>query len=1013
MCRKDKEFELGIANQVKVELDFTLKQLKFAVALTDKELQTEKECMEFIIDDVCTEISLRRWDMFVNVNIGRLVLSEMTWGDDGKPFEILSTPKDTMMLKLSYRHCSFNESLNLGPSYFFSDEAQLRALHFRDEFQATEQMIDVKVATLFLIMHQEALLSLMSLLYQIMEPLNKKDAQAASKLKRSISAAGSLITSSIEENERKKVEKRNVNKNSVKAADKLKCKVDLEEEKKMKITVILDGVGIMICSAEVDLAQAYVKGLSVNVTMKDKKMEIKAHMRDMQVQDNIGVSNYKKIVSMQEDQVFDLEIAIYENGTKGSKQFDMTSVDTNIKFRVGQMRVVFLYRFIQDLLNFVDNLEDAKSAVIEASIAAKDKAVVAASELSRHSSRVLLNIVIKAPVFVIPVGSTSDLAFLVDLGEFQVFNSFRLINESKYNKNSAITDNLTIRLANLKLLKSLIKDGDNVHQRNIIKPMALQVKIVRNLTPTNHIVPDISVKGNMPVITLSISEEDITVALKILQGNIAEGVAHAPPKKKKSKEEKGKKSHAVSKDRLADIHDEPEDTEEVSRKPAHQTLALNFDLPQINIKLYVKPPDLTFEDEFLASNDEYLLSLFTIGSLTIDGTIMSDESIKMSVLLSKLTLDDMRPYKQNLRRMIDCTPEPLIKEVQKQPSLSNSTCMLVLKFEQSSLLDKKIDVSLSNLLCIFNVEFIMKLVQTMLAAIPKDDDYRRGGVSSVELSDHTSSVEESHAILAEHHEFEPVNEQKKLQTHLQLHVLNPQIVLLAEAKDAKTNALFLTTEVNFQYVELDGVQKMLGAVSNTEILSTAFRNKHRSDISTVLSIDSVNLHSSAPVGGKPHVHLTTTLVKLNVSPKTIQTLSACSGHLSMAFNDKNDLETRTSLINLWNIKDFTTKKLWYLDTPPKHVLSAGSFVLARTEKGVYKHGFLSKKDTHFTVFFYQEGQISHKVADVSSIVNDIPPKHSEIYVGVNVVALSKESGFRIGRVSQVLICLYFCYLVNS
>ena len=39
----------------------------------------------------------------------------------------------------------------------------------------------------------------------------------------------------------------------------------------------------------------------------------------------------------------------------------------------------------------------------------------------------------------------------------------------------------------------------------------------------------------MPAIALSISEEDLTVALKVLQSNIAEGEAHAPKKHKKGK----------------------------------------------------------------------------------------------------------------------------------------------------------------------------------------------------------------------------------------------------------------------------------------------------------------------------------------------------------------------------------------------------------------------------------------------------------------------------------------------
>lgn len=1003
LYRKDKEFSSGVANQVKVELNFTLSELKLSIAQTDKELQTEKDCLQFIVEDLGAEVTLRRWDMFVNANIGRLVLNEMTWGEDGQPFEVLSTPKNTKMLKLTYRHCGFNESLNLGPSYFFSDEAQIRALQFKDEYQSTEQMVDVQVATLYLILHQEALLSIMSLIYQVLEPLSKKDPEAGVKLKKGLSAAGSRISLSMEENEKKKKEQRRANSKAVKAADELKSKVGVEDEKKMKITASMDGVGVMICSAKVDLAQAYVKGLSANVLMKDDKLEVKARMKDMQVQDNVGSTNYKRIISMQADEVFDLEVAIFENGTKGTKLFDMTCVDTSVKLSIGRMRVVFLYRFIMDLLNFVDNFEDAKNAVVEASKAAKDKAVEAASELNKHSSRIQLNIVLRAPTIVVPVGSLSDLALLVDLGELRVFNKFKIFNETKQVKNAAITDSMTVRLAELKLLKSLIKDGDEImHQRAIVEPMVLQLNVIRNLTPANHIVPDVEVEGDMPAITLSISEEDIAVALKILQGNIAEGEARAPPKKKKTKKDQ-KDTLVVPPDRLASIYEEPDGEE--GKDKAYQKIKLNFNLQNIDVKLYLKPPDMTFEDEFLERNDEWLLSLFTIGNMKFSGEIMSDDSMKMAVLLSTLILDDMRPSEDDgLKRMINYCPEPLIDEVRQQPkSLSDSECMLDLKFEQSSSLDKKIEISLSHLLCIFNMEFIMKLVRTLLAAVPKDDTDRRGSTSSTDSPTHDSTDDEADASYVETYDKQTDGSgEKKAEIRLQLHVKNPQIVLLADAKDVKTNALFLTTEVNFQYFEVDEVQKMLGAVSHTAILSTAFKKEHRSDISTVLSIDYVNLHSSAPLSGKPHMHLSTTLLKLNISPKTIQTLSACIGYLSAPESEEERIENERMMSKLWDIKDFTSKKLWYLDTPAQHVLSAGSFVLARTEKGVYKHGFLSKKDTHYTVFFYPEGQISHKVADITSVVNDLSPKASDLYVGINVIACqSKESGFRTGRIMQV------------
>ena len=1002
MCRDEPNFSSGVANQVKVDLNFNIQQIKISIGLTDKVLQQEKECLEFIVDDISTEVVLRRWDMFINADIGRLVLNEMTWGTDGEPFEILSTPKDTKMLKISYRRCEFNESLSLGPSYFYSKEAQVRALQFKDEFQATDQILDVQVATLYLVLHQEALLSIMSLIYQVLEPLNKHDAEATQKIKRSLSTAGSRLSLSIDDKHKPKPKPGN--QKSVEAAQELKKEVGLEEEKKIRVTASMDGVGIMICSAKVDLAQAFVKGLSAKVLMKDEVLEIKASMKDMQVKDNVGITKYKDIVSMRSDEVFDLELAVYENGSSGSKQYDMSCVDTSVKLSFGQMRVVFLYRFIQDLLAFVDNFEDAKTAVIEAGKAAKNKAVETASDLSRHSSRVRLNIILKAPTIVIPVGSNSELALLVDLGELRVFNSFKLLNDDgRSHKNAIITDNMTVKLSNLNLSKSLIKDGTEIkHQRDIIEPMMLQVSITRNLTSANHSIPDVAVKGSMPAITLSISEEDLTVVLKILQGNIAEGESRAPKKKVKPSKQA---QLEVPQDRLADIYEEPEDEED----GAYIQTNLSFDLAKIDIKLYLKPSDMTFEDEFLPRTDDLLLALFTIGNLIVEGKIMSDQSLTMAIQLETLILDDMRPIEEHddvVKRMINYSPEPLLEEITSKSIPLDTKYMIDVMFEQNADQDKNIDVKLCNMLCIFNVEFIMVLVKTIQAAIPKEDEMERSrSFTSLDSQQGSGGSDDEDVIditqdLMTATTDEDGNDTRS-ETKLMLFVHNPQIVLLADAKDVKTNALFLTTEINFQYFELKETQKMIGAVSNTAILSTAFKKEHRSDISTVLSLESINLHSSAPIDGKPHISLTTTLVKLNISPKTIRTLSACSGYIATGPTDEEIKEAQRAMSALWNIKEFTAKKSWYLNHPPQHVLSAGSFVLARTVSGEYKHGFLAKKDTSLQVYFYPEGTITHKATDVSSVVLDIIPMENDFIIGSNVLAVDKGKGYRPGRVMQV------------
>ena len=101
-----------IANQVKVDLDFKINKVKVNVGMMNIETNTDEPCLEFFIDGIAAQVKMRRWDMFVDATIKRLVLREMTQGPDGVPLELFSTPEDAHMLKVSYRQVRCSSCLH-------------------------------------------------------------------------------------------------------------------------------------------------------------------------------------------------------------------------------------------------------------------------------------------------------------------------------------------------------------------------------------------------------------------------------------------------------------------------------------------------------------------------------------------------------------------------------------------------------------------------------------------------------------------------------------------------------------------------------------------------------------------------------------------------------------------------------------------------------------------------------------------------------------------------------------
>ena len=1049
------EYYTGIANQVTLELNFKVKKLALCVALTNKELNTENDCLYVSIDNVSCDFQMRRWDMSCDAKIGYFEL--LQHGESGEEsMKLLHTEKDSEMLSLCYRSCGFSDVLNLEASYINSSEYQIRSCQYRDEFGCVEQYVKVDVAMMYVKLHQEALLKMMEVIYQVIEPLSKTQIGAqdddedtadnspehrwkgstaslqrrlstsSNALKRRLSTASESLPhfiTSTHEKEKKKISKKNC---------LTRESIGVSEGISWKVVADMAGLDVHVCSEKVNLAQATMSGFSAYVEQYDDHLELEAHMTDLQLHDRKESTKYPNIIIMESDEVFSLKFKMFESGSKGNYLLDMEAYDTSTQLVFGQMRAVLLNRFINDIFQFMSHFEEAQQAIAEAGAAARDKAVNVVQDVAQHSDRHKLDLTLHAPTIIMPADSNSTMTLFFYLGKLHLVNKFDVIvDEKSTTKDYIITDNINISLTNLKVSKALLIDhiSSATTQRDFIDPVELDLKIVRNLTFEYHLIPDFSIEGVLKNITIYLSQEEPTVIMKILKENYSEGVEFAPPASPKKKEKKSESVGVVStttasiterrKSRFVPAESVEVIVSEVTAESAstYITTSFTFDWDKVVLKIYQKPQDITLEEEFIERDEEYALCEFTIGQLYVSGEIISNTRMDVNVLLKTLSIDDRRKktrtYEQLGRkfnhRMIDHCPRPILQKQGKEmdedeENVNEVKSMLGVDYTMTESGDSLVKMKLCDFLCILNMEFIMALITTTLAMIPGEDlttSESMGSLASSSFSVSSSGYEDSDSPLNMSNELENEEIVSHSEIKLVFELENPQIVLLADASDPKTHGLFLSMHTNFQYFYLKQVQKMVMNINNISVLSTAFHEENRHDISNVLLMDAIDFFSSSPINGKPHMNVSMTEVNLNVSPLTINTIME-SVSLAMQYKTMEDeQENEKTLGTLWDLNDITESKAWYLDTPPQHVLSAGSFVLARNEDNTYKNGFLSKKDTHYTVFFYPEGQISHSVSDVTSVAVDMVPSEDMITVGANVLGMYAEVGYKVGRVIRI------------
>jgi len=107
---------------------------------------------------------------------------------------------------------------------------------------------------------------------------------------------------------------------------------------------------------------------------------------------------------------------------------------------------------------FLNQFENAKSAIREAGANVADQAVGAAQELSTRAFKLALDISLKAPVIVVPENSKSTNVIVIDLGQLVVTNKFQKLTDQAKSSDGqyAVLDDMTVDLTHLNISRYFV-----------------------------------------------------------------------------------------------------------------------------------------------------------------------------------------------------------------------------------------------------------------------------------------------------------------------------------------------------------------------------------------------------------------------------------------------------------------------------------------------------------------------------------------------------------------------------
>lgn len=119
-----------------------------------------------------------------------------------------------------------------------------------------------------------------------------------------------------------------------------------------------------------------------------------------------------------------------------------------------------------------------------------------------NSTRIEMNIKLKAPVIIVPTNSQSYDAVMLDLGNIVLSNRFLNLDAHNEAGHPAVIDDLKLNLMDLKLSRIMLDEELNKkYECMLLKPLSFVLRIQRNLSVSwYNNIPDLDVAGEMKTI---------------------------------------------------------------------------------------------------------------------------------------------------------------------------------------------------------------------------------------------------------------------------------------------------------------------------------------------------------------------------------------------------------------------------------------------------------------------------------------------------------------------------------
>ncbi|XP_062405510.1 intermembrane lipid transfer protein VPS13C isoform X2 [Sardina pilchardus] len=843
-------------NTVNILLNFEIKEVTLRLKKSHEGI--ESPFLDLNVSQLGINMTMRKYDLCATTYIQAVSLRCPQFLEvNGEPLCLVTSTAEygTELLKVQYVKADTN-----GPN-------------FRTTYKNTNQIIHVLFSSLDVKLHSEALLSVMSYFSSVMIDSPTSAVTANIETRQSVASQANGSTSEVSESP---------------VDDGV---IDL------KILMKLGAFNVLLCDLSCSIADVRIQGLQGELLKQQSEMHISTSLKDFIVENVDPNTRHTKVVSIAGDEVFSFKMSLTPKATEGSGYADVTKMDGCVKLSVGCIQGVYLHKFAMSLLNFSNHFQTAKEALTVATTHAAERAASSVRNLAQKSVRVSLDIKLKAPVIIIPQSSLSPNALLVDLGLITVDNTFSLLPVEE-DPLPVVLEHMNVNLTQLKLSRVHL---DQDSSTELLEPVNLVLSVQRNLASSWYLnLPAVQIHGDLKPMKVSLSQEDLKMALSILMENTGEVNLEDIQKTVDHKHNSAKEQDSTRKDVCVDQTNKEPETDELAGE-TKETLKFSFNITSLGLVLFGSRSQKASEQIM-----DQPLGEFTLHQMRAEGRVLSDSSLEISTALKSCTLHDHRT-----------TGERVTSRMLGRRDEDSSDAMIDVTYRQNTS-ERKVVVVLQNLYLCASMEFLLAVADFFIQAMPQTPPAKVDKAMQLQvkpISDATSAAHNQSVCTQ--------------RTYIHAVVVDPEVVFVANQSCAQAPSLVASFQGDCHFKSDGTVFSLSSNIRDLQLLACPFiRKQEDKAVSTVLHPCSVVLDGRMEANGPVHVSVDIEEVIIKISPVIINTVLTISTAMTLKAPAEPCDECAPDLSKLFSVMDINSCNYWFLGVDPAQEMTE-NFVVAK------------------------------------------------------------------------------------